>query len=104
MVRITLREKPPNYRHGLFTSMAGSNQIAAGPGRWVHHGGNAAVIADGCCEHKQPSSQKSLTAASGCRFPPEAPLMTRYSADLPPPLYRPRTKTMGVRSSAPPMA
>lgn len=40
----TLGPRQPTVCQGLITSIAGSNQIAAGPGRRVRHCGNAAVI------------------------------------------------------------
>lgn len=104
MVRITLREKPPNDRFGLIASIGGSNQIAAGLGRWVRHCGNAAVMRTDAASLSHPSSQTWQPKASSRRLEPNVPLPVRASAGFPPLLYRPMTKIMGVRSSAPPMA
>ncbi len=51
-----------------------------------------------------PSSQTWQPKASRHMLQPNAPFPLQRQPTLPSPPYRPMTNTMGVRSSAPPMA
>ena len=63
-----------------------------------------AVVAVGAVGTKHPSAQSCQPKASGGTFPPDAPFPLQRQPTAPLALYRPMTNTMGVRSSAPPMA